>query len=88
MKVNYKRLVLWLILCIVWCGGILVVDYAVGQHYGKNVAPAQFDNDTTAYKELKTQKAVEKTINLSGLVGGIFCLVMASRAFKLPKEKK
>ena len=50
MKVNYKKLVLWLVVLIIWSGGFTVINYTVGQHYGKNVATRQFDRDTTAYK--------------------------------------
>ena len=87
MKVNKKRLVLWLLILIVWCGGVKVVDYSVGQHYGKNVATQQFEADTTAYKELKTQRAVEKSINLVGIAGGLFFLFMAGKSFKMKEEK-
>lgn len=88
MKVNTKRLTLWLLVLIIWCGVFTVAGYAIGQHYGKNVAPQQFESDTTAYKELRTQRAVENGVNLVGIAGGIFFLFMAGKQFKLTKEEK
>lgn len=87
MKVNKKKLIIWLLVIIVWSGTFLVLNYTVGQHYGKNVATQQFDEYTTAYKELKTQKAVENGINLIGVVGVIFFLYMAGKQFKIVEEK-
>ena len=88
MRVNYKKLIIWLLVLIIWAGSFIFFDYVVGQHYGKNVATKQFDEHTTAYKELKTQKTFERTLNLIGIAGGIFCLVMAARSVKIPKENK
>lgn len=88
MKVNYKRLVLWLIVLIIWSGGFLVLNYTVGQHYGKTVATEQFESNTTAYKELKTQRKVESLISVISIAGGLFFLGMAAKQFKLPKEEK
>jgi len=83
MKVNYKKLVLWVVVLIIWSGSFSVLNYGLGQHYSKNVATRQFDQDTTAYKELKTQKAVENTVSLIGVAGGILFLFMAGKQFKI-----
>lgn len=87
MKVNFKKVILYLVLLIIWSGTFLVLDYTVGQHYGKNVAPQQFENDTTAYKELKTQRKVESLISLFGIAGGLLFLGLAAKQVKLREEK-
>lgn len=86
MKVNYKKLVMYLVLLIIWSGTFLVLNYSVEQHYGKNVATQQFESDTTAYKELKTQRKVESIISVISIAGGLFFLGMAVRQVKLSKE--
>lgn len=86
MKVNYKKLVMWLVVMLIWSAGILVLDYTVGQHYGKNVATEQFDQGTTAYKELKTQRKVESIINVFGIAGALLFLGLAAKQVKIPKE--
>jgi len=86
MKVNYKKLVLWLVVLIMWSGSILVLDYTVGQHYGKNVATQQFESDTTAYKELRTQGKVESVINVFGIAGALLFLGLAAKQVKFRKE--
>lgn len=88
MKVNKKKIVLWALVLILWVGAFSVASYSLGQHYGKNVATEQFKDDTTAYKELKTQKAMENGINLIAIAGGLFFIVMIGKQFKLPKEEK
>lgn len=87
MKVKKGKLVIWLLALIFWCGAFLVADYSLGQHYGKNVATKQFDADTTAYKELRTQKSFENGLRLIGIAGGLFLVFKASTAFKFKKEE-
>jgi len=86
MKVNYKKLVLWLVALIIWSGSFSVLNYGLGQHYSKNVATRQFDKDTTSYKELRTQRAVENTVSLIGIAGGVLFLVLAVKQVKFKKE--
>ena len=86
MKVNYKKLVLWLVVLLIWSGSFTVLNYTVGQHYGKNVATRQFDSDTTAYKELRTQKRVEDVMSLLGIAGGLLFLGLAAKQVKFKKE--
>jgi uncharacterized membrane protein len=86
MKVNYKKLMLWLVVLIVWAGSFTVLNYAVEQQYGKNVATRQFDRDTTAYKELRTQNKVEDIISVIGIAGGLLFLGLAVKQVKFKKE--
>lgn len=87
MKVNTKRLTLWLLVLIIWCGVFTVAGYAIGQHYGKNVAPQQFESDTTAYKELRTQRAVENGVNLVGIAGVFSSFSWQVSSSSSPKKK-
>ena len=87
MKVNFKKVVLYLVLLIIWSGTFIVLNYTVGQHYSKNVATQQFESDTTAYKELKTQRKVESIISVISIAGGLFFLGMAAKQVKLREEK-
>ena len=87
MKVNTKKLVLWLVVLLMWTGAMSVVDYSVGQHYGKNVATQQFEDYTTAYKELKTQKKVEDIVNVMRIAGALLFLGLAAKQFKIREEK-
>ena len=86
MKVNYKKLILWLVVLLVWSGSFTVLNYTIEQHYGKNVATQQFEQDTTAYKELKTQKKVEDIVSLLGIAGGLLFLGLAVKQVKFKKE--
>jgi len=86
MKVNKGRLILWMVILAIWSGTFLVLNYTVGQHYGKNVATQQFEQDTTAYKELKTQKAIERTLAVVGFSGGCLFLLLGAKQFKVKEE--
>ena len=90
MKVtsNTKKLVLWLVILILWSGAFTVINYTIAQHYGKTVATDQFDSNTTAYKELRTQKTVRNALNVVAVAGGVFFLLMAGTAFKTKKEEE
>ncbi len=87
MKVNFKRLVLWLIVVIIWSGSFTYLNYVAGQHYGSVVATEQFEDDTLAYRELKTQNAVQNGLSVIGIAGAIFCLGMVAKSFKITKEE-
>ena len=86
MKVNYKKLVMWMVVLTIWTGSVLVLEYTLGQHYGKNVATQQFEQDTTAYKELKTQRKVEQVVNVVGIAGALLFLGLAAKQVKFSKE--
>ena len=80
MKVNFKKVITLLIILIVWCGCFIYIGYIVGQF--------NYNNVTTDYNELKTQRVIEDGINFIALAGGIFLNVKIGKEFIISKKKK
>lgn len=85
MKVNWKKVLLWIVALIVWIGLISLANYITGQTYAQ-VATDQFDTYTESYRILRTQNTIETIITIVGAAGVIFCIVKIIKSFSLKKS--
>lgn len=85
MKINLKKVLLWVIVLVAWLGILTFLNYITGQTYGQ-VATDQFDTYTESYRILRTQRTIENMITIVGVAGTVYCIVKIIKSFKIKEN--